>query len=253
MSRREIEHLEHRLLPLAHRKAADRIAVESRYRSAHRRWHFAQVLVKRALLDAEQRRAAACSPPASKHRGLRLAQRIDISIERADSSRGARSSGIRRKAITMSDPSSRWISIERSGVSRWRDPSRWLAKVTPSSVILRSVRQAHHLIAAAVGQDRAVPVHEPVQAAQPRHAFRAGAQHQVIGVAQDDVGARARTLSAGFIALTVAAVPTGMKAGVRISPRCIWIVPVRALPSWRKVKRLVIDVPKCAGRSWRGP
>jgi hypothetical protein len=37
--------------------------------------------------------------------------------------------------------------------------------------------------------------------------------------------------SAGFIALTVAAVPTGMKAGVRISPRCIVMVPVRAAPS----------------------
>ena len=35
----------------------------------------------------------------------------------------------------------------------------------------------------------------------------------------------------GFIALTVAAVPTGMKAGVRISPRCISIYPVRAAPS----------------------
>ena len=40
----------------------------------------------------------------------------------------------------------------------------------------------------------------------------------------------ART-SAGRIAFTVAAVPTGMKAGVRISPRSIWMVPVRALPS----------------------
>ena len=40
----------------------------------------------------------------------------------------------------------------------------------------------------------------------------------------------ART-SAGRIAFTVAAVPTGMKAGVRISPRCIAIVPVRAAPS----------------------
>lgn len=40
----------------------------------------------------------------------------------------------------------------------------------------------------------------------------------------------ART-SAGRIAFTVAAVPTGMKAGVRISPRSIWILPVRALPS----------------------
>jgi len=37
--------------------------------------------------------------------------------------------------------------------------------------------------------------------------------------------------SAGFIALTVAAVPTGMKAGVRIVPRCIWMAPVRARPS----------------------
>src|SRR6478736_3404548 len=40
----------------------------------------------------------------------------------------------------------------------------------------------------------------------------------------------ART-SSGRIALTVAAVPTGMNAGVRISPRCIAIVPVRAAPS----------------------
>ena len=43
-----------------------------------------------------------------------------------------------------------------------------------------------------------------------------------------------RTAS-GFIALTVAAVPTGMKAGVRISPRCMAMVPVRAFPevAWR--------------------
>ena len=40
----------------------------------------------------------------------------------------------------------------------------------------------------------------------------------------------ART-SAGRIAFTVAAVPTGMKAGVRISPRSILMLPVRALPS----------------------
>ena len=37
------------------------------------------------------------------------------------------------KAMQMSEPSSRWISIERSGESMWRDPSRWLAKATPSS------------------------------------------------------------------------------------------------------------------------
>jgi hypothetical protein len=40
----------------------------------------------------------------------------------------------------------------------------------------------------------------------------------------------AATLS-GSIALTVAAVPTGMKAGVRIWPRGVDIAPVRAAPS----------------------
>ena len=51
------------------------------------------------------------------------------------------------------------------------------------------VRQAHHLIAAAVGQDRAVPVHEPVQPAEPGNALGTGAEHEVIGVAENDVGA----------------------------------------------------------------
>ena len=40
----------------------------------------------------------------------------------------------------------------------------------------------------------------------------------------------ART-SSGRIALTVAAVPTGMNAGVRMSPRAVAIEPLRALPS----------------------
>jgi hypothetical protein len=38
-------------------------------------------------------------------------------------------------------------------------------------------------------------------------------------------------MSSGFIAFTVAAVPTGMKAGVWISPRAIAMTPVRAAPS----------------------
>jgi hypothetical protein len=44
------------------------------------------------------------------------------------------------------------------------------------------------------------------------------------------MSAPAARTSAGFIALTVAAVPTGMKAGVRISPRATEIRPVRAAP-----------------------
>src|SRR5690606_3789815 len=53
-----------------------------------------------------------------------------------------------------------------------------------------------------------------------------------------------RTVS-GFIALTVAAVPTGMNAGVRISPRRMAMRPVRALPSvasMLKAKRDALEV-----------
>ena len=53
-------------------------------------------------------------------------------------SRDAGSAGHSSKHITMSEPSSAWISIERSGVISWRDPSMWLLKVTPRSVSLRS-------------------------------------------------------------------------------------------------------------------
>ena len=95
---------------------------------------------------------------------------------------------------------------------------------------LGQAAKAHHLIAAAVGQDRPVPAHEPVQPAQPRDPLGGRAQHQVIGVAEDDVGPARRDL-AGRSALTVAAVPTGMKAGVRIVPRRMVIAPVRAAPS----------------------
>ena len=42
------------------------------------------------------------------------------------------------KAITMSEPSSRWISMLRSGLRWCIAPSTWLRKVTPSSVSLRS-------------------------------------------------------------------------------------------------------------------
>ena len=52
----------------------------------------------------------------------------------------------------------------------------------------------------------------------------------------------ART-SSGRIALTVAAVPTGMNAGVRMSPRAVAMVPLRAAPSLAamvKEKRAIV-------------
>jgi hypothetical protein len=50
-------------------------------------------------------------------------------------------------------------------------------------------RQRHHLEAAGIGEDRQRPVHEGVQAAEGRDALGAGPQHQMIGVAEHNLGA----------------------------------------------------------------
>jgi hypothetical protein len=49
--------------------------------------------------------------------------------------------------------------------------------------------ERHHLEAAGVREDWTVPTNEPMQAAKSRYALGCGAQHQVIGVAEDDIGA----------------------------------------------------------------
>lgn len=57
-------------------------------------------------------------------------------------------------------------------------------------VELAQARQRHDLEAAAVGQDRPFPADELVQPAKPGDPFGARAQHQVIGIAQNDIGAQ---------------------------------------------------------------
>ena len=89
----------------------------------------------------------------------------------------------------MSEPSCAWISEAFSGVSRCSEPSRCDRKRAPSSVIVRLRREAEHLVAAAVGQDRLVPADESVQAAHARDAIVAGPQIEMVGVAQEDGGA----------------------------------------------------------------
>src|SRR3546814_20237030 len=61
LRRCEIEDAEHRLLPLADREAADRIAVEADGGQRRGRTR-AQPFVERTLLDAEQRRARRMRP-----------------------------------------------------------------------------------------------------------------------------------------------------------------------------------------------
>ena len=51
------------------------------------------------------------------------------------------------------------------------------------------LRQRHDLIAAGIGEDRLLPMHEAMEAAEIGDALGAGAEHQVIGVGKEDIGA----------------------------------------------------------------
>ena len=134
-------------------------------------------------------------------------------------------------AMAMSAPSRCWISIERSGVSTWAEPSMCERKVTPSSSILRRSLERHDLEAAGVGQDRPRPAHEPVQAAQPRDALGARAAASGGRCCPARSRRRSRRPTAAVIALTVPPVPTGMKAGVSTVPCAVVMRPRRAAPS----------------------
>ena len=89
----------------------------------------------------------------------------------------------------MSEPSRRWISIARSGERNSSVPSICERKRTPSSVILRSFDSDitwKPPESVRIGRSQPMNLMQP---AQPRDALRAGPQHQVIGVAEDDIGA----------------------------------------------------------------
>ena len=84
-------------------------------------------------------------------------------------------------------------------------------------MIRRRVRQAEDLIAAAVGQDRAVPADEAVQAAGAGDQLVARPADKMIGIAEDDLGTELLEVAVRQ-PLTAPRVPTGMKAGVWTTP-----------------------------------
>ncbi len=63
------------------------------------------------------------------------------------------------------------------------------AKVDARFADLAALGQAEHLESAGISENRPVPMHEPVQPAVQAHHFDAGPQHQMKGVAQDDLAA----------------------------------------------------------------
>ena len=167
-----------------------------------------QVRVDAALHDAEQRlvgpgvgRQAALGPgrvrvmAAATCRGRQ--GRIDHSSN----------------AMAMSLPSASWISTARSAsAAGWTRPGG--CEGHPVVVDRAQVGQAEHLEPAGIGQDRAIPAHEPCR--PPSAAMRStGPERQVVGVGQQDLGARRAQGAVGVRPLTVAWVPTGMNWACR--------------------------------------
>ena len=89
----------------------------------------------------------------------------------------------------MSDPSCAWTSVASSGRENVQRAVQMRAELRPLLANPPHRRQAEHLVAAAVGEDRPVPADEAVQAAGARDEVGAGPQEQVIGVAEDDLRA----------------------------------------------------------------
>ena len=104
--------------------------------------------------------------------------------------------------------------------------------MTPSSSTREQrVAEREDLEAAGVGEDRAVPAHERVQAAELGDHVLARAGSAGGTCCRGRSARRARAARRGRRVLTVAFVPTGMNAGVGTSPCAVCSTPARAAPS----------------------
>ncbi len=104
--------------------------------------------------------------------------------------------------------------------------------------------QRKNLVTATVSQDRSVPAHEFVQPAEMFDHIEAGPNEEVISIAQNDLRLQLVQFAAGVTAFTVPCVPTGMNAGVSITPCAVVNRPRRALDcrSWARSSNIAATV-----------
>ena len=82
------------------------------------------------------------------------------------------------------------LDLDRAlGRNMWREAVEVALELHALFRDLADLRQAHDLEAAAIGKDRLFPAHERMQPAEFGYAFRARPQHEVIRVAEQDIGA----------------------------------------------------------------
>ena len=167
---REIKDVEHRLLPLAHGQTADSVAVKfdpaQRLGGAR-----AQVFFQPALLNTKQR--VARTVPERITRPLRPPHRHLHAFGDPLAICGQRGAFVKAHH-----------NVRAEQLLNFHRPFRRQLMLGPVNVGFKrnamfrhfaQIRQRHHLKPTAVGQDRLVPIHELMQAAQVGNPLRRGA------------------------------------------------------------------------------
>ena len=156
---------------------------------------------ERVRVLAAQRRVRAALHDAEKHlpRGVAVAARNNRASGAPNRAcaRPLRARGIppqgasmhSSSTMMMSAPSAISISSAFSGERKCSEPSRCERNVTPSSATLRRLAQAENLKAARIGEDRARPGHESVQAAHVANQLVPGTQIEMVGIRENDLRA----------------------------------------------------------------
>jgi hypothetical protein len=119
--------------------------------------------------------------------------------------------------MMISAPKASSIPMTDSGVNISLSPFKSLRNSTPCSDDFAKALQGKDLKTTAIGQHRAMVLHEFVKATRRFDDLLAWLQVQVIGVGQHHARTQ-RVTSSGERHLTVALVPTGMNIGTSTVP-----------------------------------
>ena len=185
-----LHYLQPQPAPLAHPQPAQREAVERHVREL-REAACALGRVGPALVDAEKRHAppallaqtrALIEPAARPAHGARDRLAHLLRRSRQPHQVVERHRHVRLEGVLHADG-----FLGREHVARAIQVG---AKLHALLVHAIELGEAHHLEAAAVGEERAVPAHEPVEAAHVADGRGPGPKHEVVGVAEQDVAAR---------------------------------------------------------------
>ena len=185
-----LDHVEPQRAALAHPQPAEREAVEGQRAEP---LEAAPPLggVGTALVDPEQRHRAAARAAQPVPLGESARRPVERAIHGLLHRRG-RGPGFHQLVERHRDVGAEPIldADRLLGRQHRAAPVQMAPELHPRVRDLPQRREAHDLEAAAVGQDRARPAHELVQAAHPPHRVHSGTQRQMVGVREQDVASR---------------------------------------------------------------